>query len=533
MNSFADSALVLRRRSVWEAVDSGVLLWRSSFVHFIPFFILPVGIIACSLRFLPYRFAYLSYLALWWLKPFFDRLVLQVISRRFFGSPASRFGELCRGLWGMRRGLVGDLLWRRFSLVRAACLPIRVLERIGRKQFPMRKKTLAAGGLNFCSFLSIFGLALEGMLLLGETVFVAMVIQMFFPAAFGYMKNYASIVELGFFVAFCLNFVLAESLYVCMGFGLYINSRVEVEGWDLQLLFQKFAGPKKTADTIAINTNTNNINTNTNNSNAAISRPGVVAVLVACIFLALPQPAYAEEPALIDRAEEPVAYFPDDFPFADAAALESLEKILASPDFGSEKEGWGIRFRESQSRKKTGGSNVNVLPHLEKIRQASSLILRGVVVLVIAGFLSFALYWFWKNRRKGVSLFRGGGKSYVQGHLSPESPESLFARAEDFFHQGNVREAWAACLVGCIGAYTRYRSLAFPVNATEYGCLDLVRRSLPAEAGGFEELVQSWIFFAYGGRLPGEGAFERALAYGRSLARERSVARERAIAEAQ
>ena len=565
MNSFADSALVLRRRSVWEAVDSGVLLWRNNFVYFIPFFVLPVGIVAYGLHFLPYKLSYLSYLALWWLKPFFDRLVLQVVSRRFFGSPASRFRELRRGLWGMGRGIVGDLLWRRFSPVRAACLPIRVLERIDRKQFRIRKTTLAGGGLNFCSLISVFGLALEGLLLLGEIYFVIIMTDLFLPSVLGYMRDNSDLVGVLIYVAYCLNYVLVESLYVCMGFGLYINSRVEVEGWDLQLLFQRLAGHEKNTSSINTNTNTNNANTNTNSTNTntnngntgAISRTGIIAVLVACFFLALPQAVYAEGVVdtsdeesveefdeeftedefseMFDKAwglteelfeeagepKEPIAYFPDDFPFADAAALESLENILASPDFGSEKEGWEIRLKKDSSRKtRMPSRDVNSL--LEKIRQVSGLILRGFVVLLIAGAVCGALYWFWKNRQK-ISPLRGKGKSYVQPRLSPESPESLFAKAEDFFRRGNLREAWAACLAGCIGAYTRYRSLAFPANATEYGCLELVRRSMPAEVGGFEELVQSWIFFAYGGRLPGEGAFERALAYGRSLSRERSV----------
>ena len=249
MTPFSYSALSLRRRSVWEAADSGLLLWRSSFVHFIPFFALPVWFVACALRFLPANLFFLSYLVLWWLKPFFDRLVLHVVSLRFFStggedqSAAAAGGELLRrGFWEMRRGLLGDLLWRRFSPGRAARMPVRVLERIDRKQFRLRKKVLAAGGLNFCSLISALGLALEGMLLIGETLFVIMVTQVFFPGAFGYMRDNLETVEIFIFAAFCFNFILVESIYVCMGFGLYINSRVEMEGWDLQLLFQKFAG---------------------------------------------------------------------------------------------------------------------------------------------------------------------------------------------------------------------------------------------------------------------------------------------------
>ena len=501
--AFSHSVLSLRRRSVWEAVDSGLLLWRSSFIHFIPFFALPVWIAACALRLLP--FTYLSYLVLWWLKPLFDRLVLHVVSIRFFGSPApSRFRELRRFFWGnLGRGLLGDLLWRRFSPGRAARMPIRVLERMGGKQFRRRKRALVPGGLNFCYLLSVLGLAMEAMLLFGEIVFVMMVAQMFFPSALGYMRDNMETMEIFIFAAFCLNFILVESLYVCMGFGLYINSRVEVEGWDLQLLFHKLAEGNR--------------------------RPfaGPAAVLFLCLFLALTPAAHAEpvEPAeetelvMEESEEKPVEYFPEDFPFAGKGSQEALAEILASPDFGSQKEGWGIRFRE-RFPERPEMPELDFDPWvkvMEKIRQVFSFALRFLLIIAIAGFAIFAFYWLWKNQRNSFRRKGGGGRSYANPLLSGESPETLFARAEDFFNQGKLREAWAACLAGCLGVYTRYRSLSFPIETTEYGCLEMVRRALPAEAGGFGDLVQSWILLAYGGRAPGKGAFEQALAYGRSL----------------
>ncbi|MCL2231735.1 MAG: hypothetical protein FWB99_01495 [Treponema sp.] len=472
MNPFSAGALSLRRRSVWEAADSGILLWRSSFIHFIPVFVLPVLLAAAGLRLLSGNSVFLSYFVIWWLKPLFDRLVLHVVSSRFFASETpSRF----RGLWAMRRGLLGDLLWRRFSPLRAAGMPIRVLERLGGGQFRMRKKALAAGGLNFCSFISIFGLALEAVLLLGEVLFVTIVCQMFFPGALELMRNNMETVEIFIFAAFCINYILVGSLYVCMGFGLYINSRVEVEGWDLQLLFQKFAG------------------------SPPASRPGVKALFLLCLFLALPQTAYSD-------VEPP------------PQSLEVLESILASPDFGEFRDSWGIRFREREQGERAEQPELNFPPWLERMRLALSYLLRAVAVIAIAGFACFALYWYWKHRWKGLSVPRlNRGKNYTNPLFSAESPQALFTMAEDFFSRGNLREAWAACLGGCIGACVKYRSLSFPNDATEYGCLDLVRRSLPAEASGFAALVRSWILLAYGGRPPIEGAFEEALAYGRSL----------------
>jgi len=524
-----DSTQVLRRRSVWEAADSGLLLWRNGFFHFIPFFALPAWIIACGLRFLPGNFVYLSYLVLWWLKPLFDRLVLHVVSRNFFAFSASnRFMELRKGLWGnLFRGLLGDLLWRRFSPGRAARMPIRVLEQVSFGQYRLRKKALAAGGLDFCSFISFLGLLLEGGLLLGEVLFAAMITELFFPTALRYMLDNPDGVEIFIFAAYCLNFILVESLYVCMGFGLYINSRVEIEGWDLQLLFQKFAAlapvPEKVPAAEIMQ-----------NSAPAASRTGITIILFLCLLLgrlfapALPA-VYADtreiaasssiasdsSPESDDSFAESDEYFPPDFPVPDTESLENLKTVLSSPDFGGEKETWGIRFKHAPGRPEVPDGNLG--RWVELVRRVFGFILRFAVVLVIAGFVFFSLYWFWKHRRKGVFRFRSGGKSYANPLISPESPESLFARAEASFGRGNFREAWAACLAGCIGAYSVYRSLSFPVDTTEYGCLELVRRALPGEAGGFDSIVQTWILFAYGGREPDPDAFNTALAYGRSI----------------
>ncbi|MCL2069577.1 MAG: hypothetical protein FWH19_01145 [Treponema sp.] len=471
MNPVSNSTLHLRRRSVWEALDSGILLWRSNFAFFLPFFAIPVWIVAFLLRLLPGNLVYLSYLIVWWLKPLFDRLVLHVVSTRFFSSPAAPQFSL---IW---RGLLGDLSWRRFSLNRAACMPLRVLENLDSRQFQERKKSLATGGLAYCPLISVLGLVLEMMLLLGEIMFFFMLGEILFPSASDYIWNDFENIEIFIFAAFCFNFIIVESLYMCMGFGLYINSRVEVEGWDLQLLFQKFAG--KAAKTI----------------------------LLICIFLA---PLFT-----------PLAANAEDLPPVPAASVESLNEILSSRDFGGEREGWGISLKNPRERREV--PELELSSWMERLRQIFGALLRFFVIASIALFLSFSIFYllkyhppsFWRRAK-----FRAAGRA--DPLLAAESPESLFSRAEEFYSRGQLRQAWAACLAGNMGAYSRHYSVSFPADATEYGCLKLLRELLsslpvPAADEGFAELVGSWVFFAYGGRLPAEGAFQRALAHGRSI----------------
>jgi hypothetical protein len=165
--------------------------------------------------------------------------------------------------------------------------------------------------------------------------------------------------------------------------------------------------------------------------------------------------------------------------------------------------------------------DVNFGEGFEKIKSLFGFLLRLFVVLAIISFAVFVFYWFVKNRRQILrgKLFTKKPFRLVgsrQPEISRESTELLFSKAEDFFNNGNLREAWAACFSGCLGAYSLSCSIAFPPDATEYDCLGFVRESESSERG-FDEIVQNWILFAYADRPPAQGAFEKALAHGRSL----------------
>jgi hypothetical protein len=244
-------APIRRSKDFREAADSGLLLWRENFIFFLPFFAFPFWVCAFALRLLPGKEQYFSWLALWLLKPLFDRPILHVISIRFFENGAS-MERLFKGLGKtIFRGLPGDLLWRRFSPLRSAMIPVRVLEPaaksekenygFGKRLLAERKKLLKKGGLGYCLFLSVWGASLEIVLLAGEILFFITMAELMRK---GFISSFASSLqdaEIYIFAAWCFNYMLVETLYVCMGFSLYINSRIEVEGWDIEITFRNLA----------------------------------------------------------------------------------------------------------------------------------------------------------------------------------------------------------------------------------------------------------------------------------------------------
>jgi len=496
--SWVPKLLHLRRRSVWEAADSGILLWRKCFSYFIPLFAIPLYIAAFIIWVLCGGNLFLSCLILWWLKPFFDRFILHVVSRKFFGIEAfniqgseksESLSLICKGLLrNLFSALAGDLLWRRFSPARGSRMPIRILEGTGKGQYRQRKKALVQGGLNFCYLITILGLCTEALLLVGEMIFGFFFLMFITPLLEYYL--WANI-NLLVYAAFCLNYFLTESLYVCMGFGIYINSRVEVEGWDLELQFRKFSSLQK-------------------------KKSIKMAVILFFLLFTIATPA-----ALADQelSAEQFNYFPQDFPLPGMEEMEILDSVFSSDDFGRLEERWSIRSRYNEPLINT---TYDTEPWMDNLQLFLGHFFRISSFIIIIGLASLVIFfaikqgssfpWFTKKKKRNSPFSAIPRKKGAE-----ESAEFLFDIAEEYFKAGKKREAWTYCLAAYIEAYRQYFSLGLPAEETEYGCLEMLLKQLPEKAGNFDELLKNWIPFAYGNREPKEGSFEKLLISGRSL----------------
>jgi len=453
-----------RRKNFREAADSGLLLWRENFVSFIPFFAIPLWVCAFSLRiFLPENLQYYSWLIVWLLKPLFDRLILHVVSIRFFERDAG-LKRLCRGLVkNLWRGLIGDLLWRRFSPLRSAMMPIRVLEKNikSRKANRERKGYLKNGGIDYCFLLTIWGIAVEIALLIGEILFVITMSEFLAKGLLSSIESFADI-EIYIYAAWCFNFILVETIYVCMGFSLYINSRIAVEGWDIEILFRGFAEKlKNSGKTIAI----------------------IALLLVTCF---MPVPAFADE--------TPIA---------------SLQTILESPDFGGEKDSWGIKLKKPLEQMDMPNINTDFI---EELRKIFAIILRFILIIIIAGLLVLLFYYLSKLRTKKPGKTKRSAASILQ-KKPIEDPKILLGKAIKFHERGETRLAWGYCTAAAIWSWPTYQGIVFPPNATESDCASLVisKANNNSQAHTFNKIIKHWVYFAYAGKLPPEGSFEEAI----------------------
>jgi hypothetical protein len=484
---------MLRRRSGWEAAELGILLWQMNWKALVLFFGIPMTLCVALLRFMPEPALQIGGLAVWWLLPLLDRFALQVVSVRFF-DPHAPLKNIFNGLGkNLVQGLPGDLLWRRFSPFRSARMPITVLEKIKGPALRKRKQLLSRNGLDFGFPLTMICLVLESALGFGELAFIFAIGQLFFP---WYFTDLSSFTEEGLEIVTLVtwvNSILVESLYICMGFGIYINSRVETEGWDIELLFKKIAEKKKKSPKV---------------QTPALARlVPVLALLLASMVVAFP--AGAEETTVEETVPSAELLEPETTAASDAALLQ---EVLASPDFGQHKDSWKIQLKEKmQDLRLPEPLQFRKFPNLEKF---FGIVIRTAAVLAIASALGISVYLLYKRRRSAAAFaFNRKEKGILHRTEKADADAlALLEKAAALHGEGKIREGWALCFRAFLAALDKW-SIHFPDDATEYEALALTRRK-NIESGcreKFENFIEHWVSFAYGGRKAAAGIFDAAI----------------------
>ena len=243
-------AAQLRHREGVRALDLGLLLGRRFWWAIIkPWLALVVPLLVVVQMVVGVLVSPWAAVAVgWWLKPLFDRVSLHVVSRGFFGDVPST-GETIRTVvrqWFSRRTLI-DLSWRRVLGDRCVTLPIFLLEGNHRVEIGARLKALyGSDGIRAKGWL------LAGMALGFKAVFylsVVLLVVMLTPNQPGadpllvldYLMDEANVwvVTASVVAVTTVATTLVEPFYLTGGFGIYIQRRIEREGWDLEIRFRR------------------------------------------------------------------------------------------------------------------------------------------------------------------------------------------------------------------------------------------------------------------------------------------------------
>ncbi|HIP94921.1 MAG TPA: DUF4129 domain-containing protein, partial [Leucothrix sp.] len=134
----------IRLRSTWEAIDMGFAMVQSWWkAIYLPLTILTFSIATLLYFIIPEDDFWLTGIIFWWLKPLYDRLVLNIISHKLFNEELSSWQALKAIpslIWNT--GFFQTMTFRRLSLSRGFNLPIWQLEKLRGKQRAERQRVL-------------------------------------------------------------------------------------------------------------------------------------------------------------------------------------------------------------------------------------------------------------------------------------------------------------------------------------------------------------------------------------------------------
>ncbi len=532
----------LRPRSGWEAMELGsALVRRHAAAIWMPWLLLTVPIYAllCAGAWSLGNVAF-AWLAMWWLRPVFDRIPVYVLSRAVFGTVPTTADTLrAQAHWGWRT-MLGHLTWRRFSPLRAVMLPIDLLEGGEPKLLGERRRIIGAGASGHAVQLTLmcvhFIAAVQLSLVLLLLLFVPTEkIPEFFDSTMELIaQRPPEWVVLLLVISDFIAVTIIEPFYIGGGFGLYLNRRTQLEAWDVEIAFRRM---RKRIDAGAL---------------------GALLLLTACWPLAAAAqdtmpPTLQSQPPSDDAKKAPTK--PADTPKTpEEAAAEALKlkKNKKNDHTGNDEEDAAPRrelasiFGDSTADHRAFGKAVERAYDDKELRpkrrdtiwqrrdplkakqqrpmpalgwfgdliafvgEYGLWLLFGVLVLILAFTAKRWFPWLLTMTRPGEPEPAPIDVQAAE-HAEPLPPD-IAASARRLWREGQPRRALALLYRASVEAMVARAGTHLPPGATEAECLRVARRMPEADDRTvFQQMVRVWQYAAYGQRLPEEADFETML----------------------
>lgn len=477
----------IRLRSPWEAADLGFAMVQYNARWIFPAWTLSLFSLALiSWLLMPADYKVYAPWLIWWLKPWYDRVLLHILSHQMFDqrlTTADIFSAMPRLF--TRSGLFGGLLWRRPSFSRGFNLPIWQLEQLRGKARRERQNLLHIQAQSHAVWLTISCILLEMVIMLSLYALIVLLdptegswdyLSSAFTESFDVEKEFWGTIV--YVVIYTISVWLVEPLYVAASFSLYLNRRTQLEAWDIELAFRKL-GDRLSAL-----------------AQTPLALAFAVLLLLAGNTLS-PNPAFAAEPSNEYLAEERLP--PED-------STQQIDAIMQLDEFSNVRtvKRWQ---RIDKDEKDKDDEPFEIAESLQLLFANITKILLwiGVIALVVLLFV---------YRERLLAMLKPLQRQPTQQtapdilfgmDIRPESlPDDIAAASRSLWQAGQHREALSLLYRGALMRLTRKDGVPVQDSHTEGDILHLARDYI----GGGQRIAwltavtRAWQGCAYGHRTP-------------------------------
>ncbi|MEP2653633.1 MAG: hypothetical protein ABJH06_16775 [Paraglaciecola sp.] len=477
-------AIATQPRNSWKSFDLGcrmAMQWWVPLYGFMLCSTLPIFIVCTLLS--PEYGVYL----LWLLKPWFERGLLYIHSRQVFGQHVSVFEALKAWPSQMKIYWLASITWQRFSPSRGFDLPVAQLEGLKAEKRKARLRLLHQTTDDNSYWWLLICLHWELFITFGLLVLVNMLMPLGFEwniaDAFYAESNFMLI---AYNVCWYFGLVMVAPLFVGGSFAAYLNRRILLEGWDIELGLKKIRNRWSTKQT------------------------SLLIILVAGLmgYTADAPVAYAQTTEakqatekLETDSEEP--QLSEDALLKHTAIKEHLQDILAAPPFHNKDmvRDWrwtGWKWESSESEEPPDLSNwMGVFAVIAKFAEV---ILWVLFISILAWLLWLSRHHLAKllnikvSRKKEAVDLPAFSRHEKQQGLPSDIPGELNVLLE----QKAYRQALSLLLVSSLTYLYEKHDLALTKSMTELECLAEIKSKVKGENLNFmTELIQLWIDLAW------------------------------------
>ncbi len=456
-------SFVARQRTPWEVFDLTQLFVRENFINMIKLYlvlVIPLAVFLCLILSSDW-----ALFIIWWLKPILERPLLDYLSKRSFSQHASMFESIkC-----LKQLKVTDILLTltifRLSPNRAYFSPVEQLEKQVSDKATKRKNLLKGRCDHKQFFWMMFCVHLE-LLLVGVFMLIC---YNFIPegVTVDYQFMTQNLISESFQQIYFIIYILAISiiapLFTAGGFLMYLNSRIQLEGWDIELTFKRIAARLSTA----------------------------ASILIVCIIgLINPTPGYAA--AETEKPAVKSAFLTE--------IKQDVDKIYLDNNLIKKQNVWSV-IDDDKEKTEEESSEV-IKSFLEFIGQLGPVlsVIFWVFILSIVAWVIWQLYlnrktWFSvKVKHKPQNTKQIELPDFFTEIEQHSWPEDLLGAAETSLQQAKIREALTFILQFALYFVEKSRAGTCHKSMTEHECERAVLAVLPDKLHAqYKTLFFIWI----------------------------------------
>ncbi len=510
----SEATAVIRPRRGWEAIDLGIRMVQRDFSPLARRWIISTLPWYALTLYLGTLLGDISYgiLMFWWLKPAFDRVLLDYLSQRLFSQHVEDPGPL--DLWfrlPFSASAWRQLTYLRFSLVRTFSLPVYQLEG-GGKNRGERIRTLIARDYGASAWLTMVFYFLSTLILV---VVISQLAKWLHPSPiiledadlwdtmFNTEELFTGTLYWLHLLLFYVITGVFELFFAGAGFAMYLNRRTHLEAWDIELSFRRLAQRLSQGTTSLI----------------------LASCVVALTFVVEPVSAQSTDPelpasqhstdssiALPDSSELPGPATPLSLPAAEEAR-SVVSGIYNADEFGEHINERAWRAKATDDEEELAEADTDLF---EQLGPFVALLARIIKYLVVAVVVILVALWIVRERKRLLNLRKRSNQAARQAPAQAVDEGTEFIPDADvpnvvskLWAEGKLRESMSYLYRSALAYLTSRHQLVIGDHATEEDCLRLVRENASAQVSTyFSDITRQWRLLAYGNRQPADATVE-------------------------